>query len=254
MCTAYLVIVITVLFFTYRAPISERFAQADIIRFKPLPFLSSMSSIVFAYMYQPNIPIIYRELARPSYKRMDKVIIRGSFFVIFLYMAAATFGYLSWAGTDQINTVISKGIIYVNYEGNIAFTIAVCTLLVTLCCAGPLCVLPVKDSVEEVLFPQTGMGKKQNVIVTIVIMLFNLVIANVIPSVGTAIDLLGCTTNPLIGFILPILFFLKLCPHETKAKRYTSIALLIFISVVSVIALILTILKLANVIDDEATN
>jgi amino acid permease len=48
-------------------------------------------------MYQPNVPIIYGELANKSYLRMDKVIFRGSLGAITLYLSAALFGYLTFA-------------------------------------------------------------------------------------------------------------------------------------------------------------
>jgi len=50
-------------------------------------------------MYQPNIPIIYRELKVPSYKNMLKVVLLGTLLVISVYLTAAFFGYLTWAGS-----------------------------------------------------------------------------------------------------------------------------------------------------------
>ena len=43
-------------------------------------------------MYQPNVPLIYKELERAEYGRMEKVVIRGSGLVIVVYCFAATFG------------------------------------------------------------------------------------------------------------------------------------------------------------------
>ena len=34
-----------------------------------------------------------------------------------------------------------------------------------------------------------------------------------IPSISDAVTLLGATTNPIVGFVLPIMFYLKLFPQ-----------------------------------------
>jgi len=38
-----------------------------------------------------------------------------------------------------------------------------------------------------------------------------------IPNIGDAITLTGATVNPFIGFIFPILFYLKLDPAPMKS-------------------------------------
>jgi amino acid permease len=53
--------------------------------FKNNGLVNGLPLVVFAYMYQPNIPLIYKELERKSYRRMDKVVLRGSSGAIFLY-------------------------------------------------------------------------------------------------------------------------------------------------------------------------
>ena len=52
--------------------------------------------ILFAYMYQVNIPMIYKELERKNHRRMSKVVKRGSIGAIFLYASVGIFGYLTF--------------------------------------------------------------------------------------------------------------------------------------------------------------
>lgn len=74
-------------------------------------------------------------------------------------------------------------------------------------CAAPLCVLPSKDTIEELLYKDNGMTKKMNFVWTFVLIVINMGLAIVIPNIGDAMTLVGSTINPLIGFILPVIFY-----------------------------------------------
>ena len=60
-----------------------------------------------------------------------------------------------------------------------------------------------------------------------------------ITNIKEAITLSGATINPFIGFIFPILFFLKLDPASYRSpKKILAILVLIFIMTFSVLGLI----------------
>ena len=120
-------------------------------------------------MYQPNIPIVYRELERKNYRRMEKVIVRGSGSVVFLYILAAAFGYLGLVGNPEYLKILSdeSNILQVPYT-NWGFRIAIICLNFAIFAGAPICVLPCKDTYEELVYPEKGMNMKQNIIVTIV--------------------------------------------------------------------------------------
>lgn len=120
-------------------------------------------------MYQPNIPIVYRELERKNYRRMEKVIVRGSGSVVFLYILAAAFGYLGLVGNKEYLQILAdeSNILQVPYT-NWGFRIAIIGLCFAIFAAAPICVLPCKDTYEELVYPEKGMNQKQNIIVTIV--------------------------------------------------------------------------------------
>jgi len=40
-----------------------------------------------------------------------------------------------------------------------------------------------------------------------------------IPSINDAVTILGATTNPIVGFVLPIMFYLKLFPNINIWKK-----------------------------------
>ncbi len=63
-----------------------------------------MPLIIFAYMYQVNIPLIYYELERRNKTVMSKVLLRGSFATVILYAIVGVFGYLTFVYTPDVIT------------------------------------------------------------------------------------------------------------------------------------------------------
>jgi len=57
-----------------------------------------------------------------------------------------------------------------------------------------------------------------NLLVTIILLLFCVLLAIVIENIGDALTVIGSLTNPSVGFILPGLFYLKLVPNLPKYK------------------------------------
>jgi amino acid permease len=94
--------------------------------------------------------------------------------------------------------------------------------------AAPLCVLPAKDSIEEIWFKKDGLNKKNNVLVTLFVITVCFLLSLVIPGIGYAITLSGCTTSPAIGFFIPILFYFKTHPEESRGSPKKIICMIIF--------------------------
>lgn len=93
------------------------------------------------------------------------------------------------------------------YHDSIPIEIGNFALLFAIICAAPLCVLPSKDTVEELLYKDAGMSKKVNLMWTFILIGINLGIAISIPNIGAAMTLVGSTINPIIGFIMPVIFY-----------------------------------------------
>jgi len=148
--------------------------------------------VVYAFMYQPNIPMIYRELENKNYKRMGKVIYRGSGSTVLMYVVAATFGYLGLVhDPERIRILIEKNnVLEIDYD-NWAFNIAIIGLLFSIFAAAPICVLPCKETFEELVYSDKGMNSKQNFIVTVVMSVICYLLAISIPGIGDVITILG---------------------------------------------------------------
>lgn len=59
-------------------------------------------------MYQTNIPMIYKELAKKNLKNMERIIIIGTIGATICYVAAGIFGYVTFIGDPNIDAIMEK--------------------------------------------------------------------------------------------------------------------------------------------------
>ena len=107
-------------------------------------------------------------------------------------------------------------------------------------CASPLCVLPSKDTIEELLYKEKGMTFKQNLLWTFILTLISFGIATVIPNIGAAMTLVGCTIKPVVGFIMPVLFYWPQISHTPwyGIEKIKAISNVVVITIVSILGFI----------------
>ena len=64
----------------------------------------------------------------------------------------------------------------------------------------PFLILPAKETSEELLLKgKRSFTKKENVICTFVLVFISYICAIFVPSIGDAMALAGCTTNPMVN-------------------------------------------------------
>jgi amino acid permease len=208
--------------------------------------VDSVPLIIFAYMYQVNIPQIYLELTSRNYKTMSRVVYWGTFLAVICYMMIGIFGYLTF-DDNPYDKLKDKNILMAPYINNIPILAGNFAILFAVITAAPLVVLPCKDSIEELRY-KDGMTPKQNLVVTFLIVFVSMLLALVIPGIGYAITLAGCTTNPIIGFFVPIIFYHKATPDEplSSPKKIISIIVFVVIAIASVLGFYNFILSLID--------
>ena len=196
--------------------------------------------IVFSYMYQPVVPVIYTELKNRSRSKMRKILACGSVFVIFVYIIDAAFGYL-WAMARPafVATLIEQTNILKLDFGSWLYNIAVLGFLFTVFASAQVNFLAAKSEFELIFFDSTEMSKLQNAALTLCFCLICWTLAVFVPQISDSITVLGCTVDPFSGFILPIVFYLKIFKKDAqknwKVYLETKICwvLLVFISWIS---------------------
>ena len=112
--------------------------------------------------------------------------------------------------------------------------------------ATPFCILPCKDSIEDIR------GKKlagnENFVWSFSLIVISMALSMLLTNIGTIMTLLGATTNSAIGFLLPIVFYLK-STKKAPTNRFDRVMaklLFVFICCSSVITLVMLFKKLSS--------
>lgn len=199
---------------------------------------NSIPLIIFSYMYQPLIPAIYHELSEKNIKNMNTVLGLGTAITAVIYIVVGIFGWVTFTKNEFYTEIMEKQNIliadeYNGYGNNKVMKACGFLILFVVLFASPFCVLPSKDSVEELMF---GKQKKkftvtQNFICTLCLIAVSWGIAILVPTIGDAMTILGATTNSWIGFLIPIVFYSKIESRDGKSNftATKSVSYLIFL-------------------------
>jgi len=119
-------------------------------------------------------------------------------------------------------------------------------MMIVVVFATPFCVLPTKDSIEEVR--NKKFTRNENIFWTIFLNFCALLISCAFKSIRIPITILGATTNSAIGFLLPICYYLRM---EKNTPKYTNMKIacyivFVFICISSVIELVTLGLSFSN--------
>ena len=212
-----------VLFFSSRKlvpDIGEKFEEASYVKISYKGLVASTPLAIFSIMYQPKLPIVYRELKNQNYKTMQKIMVTATIFVLIVYYLASPFGYLGLVNSEKLDTLMEKqNILEVKYN-NWAFTVAIMLLIFSVSAAAPLNILPAKDSFEDICFKGKEMSTKWNIIISVGICAFCWLVAVSVVEFSFVLRILGSTINSFIGFILPILFHYKIVQRKKDWRHY----------------------------------
>ena len=108
----YITLWLIVIFFSDKKlvpDIGKNIEKAEYFKVSFYGISSSIPFVVFSYMYQPSLPLIYHELQNKSKANMRKAIIIASVIVIIIYSIESTVGYLGvMSQPELLNTLLSK--------------------------------------------------------------------------------------------------------------------------------------------------
>lgn len=99
LCSMYLSLAVTFVFFSSKRMVPD--IGKNLKEMKPFKLsyegvVSTVPLIVFAYMYQVNIPMIFVELEKRNSKQMSTVIKWGSSIAVLFYILVGVFGYATF--------------------------------------------------------------------------------------------------------------------------------------------------------------
>ena len=185
---------------------------------------------------------------------MNKVLYRASLSSFMVFGLVGSFGYLIFATTEQETREQlwaeerSKDILEAEWAPSGGASVNFCQMIVlfAVICSSPLAVLPAKLSLFTLITNKPGskMTEKQNQLITVVIIFVCYILAASIPNIGSVISIAGATVNPFIGFLFPIIFYLKIDGDARKSEaltieyvldRLVAYSVIVLISIISVI-------------------
>ena len=104
--------------------------------------------------------------------------------------------------------------------------------------ATPINYIPAKETLMQLLRIKK-LSKQQNRMVSISMVMTTYLLSMIIPNISAAITLTGATVNPFIGFIFPIMFYLKIDPKPitswSKIFAIVIMGIIIFASAVGLV-------------------
>lgn len=150
------------------------------------------------------------------------------------------FGYATFLGPPNSTELCHQNILEADYKGSKPVELSNIALLLAMISTAPLDLLPCKNSIEEMFFKEKGMSSKENFMVTFALVTLSAAFALFIDSIGDAMTLIGNTINPIVGFILPIYFWLPFIEDQPwysseKLKCYITAIVVMAVSVLSLI-------------------
>ena len=124
LCSIYMVLAVTFVFWLNRTIVPDpiqNFRDAKLVDFSFDGIVNTVPLIIFAYMYQVNIPSIYLELTKRNYNTMSTVVTYGTSLSVLTYVVVGIFGYVTFVhDPDVLN---DKNILTAPYGNNIPMLI-----------------------------------------------------------------------------------------------------------------------------------
>ena len=169
---------------------------------------------------------------------MGIVIKDGTSVAVFFYTFIGIFGYATFA--QDMSQLCPKNILEADYQGNGLIQVANIALLLAIMAAAPLVVLPSKDTIEELFYKEKGMNRKQNFLITLALIVLGCVFALFVPNIGDAMTIVGSSINPVMGFVLPVVFYWKTIPKLPllSFQKVACILNVLLITMVSIMSLV----------------
>ena len=192
-------------------------------------------SVFLAFLFQFNVFPIYLSLKEKNLETMMKATKIGVGYSLFIFLIVGIVGFLLY-GLNMNDTLLNNFsddmTKFRDISGFIKFLIIIISIsFVTTCLTSfPILFLSLRENfVNSLIFCMKNMGveeKKDNnknfinekglLIITVVLYILIIVMAIVLPKLKTIFSIVGATAGTFIAFILPNLFYIRICKMSKK--------------------------------------
>lgn len=179
--------------------------------------LKNLPIFVFAFTCHQNIFSIYNELENNSSRQIDKVIGRSIGVSFTVYQIIGVIGYLTFGENVGPNIIA----MYSKYGNTWVLTGLQTSIAFLVLFSYPLQCHPCRNSLDKVIphlktvNPNGVMSNGRFSILTIAIMISSYLIAVSVSNLATVLAVVGATGSTTICYILPGLFYYKLCENQS---------------------------------------
>ncbi|XP_059143845.1 uncharacterized protein LOC131931158 isoform X2 [Physella acuta] len=167
-------------------------------------FFFAFGTICFAFGGHPAFPTFQADMKNPE--KFGRAIFISYLIVLLMYLPVAVSGYVVYGINTQDNVLQSVS------QGPMLYVVEILITL-HLICSFIIVINPVCQECEELLNIPTGFGYKR-VIFRTLMMGVTLFVAESVPHFGAILSLVGGSTTTLLAYVLPPVFYLKLCSME----------------------------------------
>ncbi|KAJ6220430.1 hypothetical protein RDWZM_006242, partial [Blomia tropicalis] len=173
-------------------------------------FTTSYGVILFAYSGAASFPNFQNDMKEKE--KFPRAVMFGYVALVLIYVPVAALGYATEGANVSTNIIdhLSNGVMV---------TIVRCCFLAHCMAVIFITTNPVLLDLEELFRVPKQFGWKRVLLRTCILLLMTF-LALTFPNFGEVLDLIGSTTIVLLSFILPLVFYIKLCYDSKKNKTW----------------------------------
>ncbi|GET88492.1 transmembrane amino acid transporter, putative [Leishmania tarentolae] len=178
--------------------------------------IQGLGQFVFAFLCQSNAYQVFNETPKPSVRFFELQVLVSMLICTVFYWLTGFFGYCDFG--DAVGSSLLR--MYHPLK-DYYFAVAYVGLVVKLCVAFALHILPSRDSVHHLIgWDLYTVAWWKNAVLCTFLSLISLLCGLFIPNVNTVFGLLGSFTGGFIAFVFPALFFMYSGGYELKKVGY----------------------------------
>ena len=219
----------------------------------------SIPSVFLAFLFQFNVFPIYLSLKERNLDSMMKATKIGVGYSLFIFLIVGIIGFLLYGlkMNETLLDCLSQDMTkFRNISGFIKFLIIIISIsFVTTCLTSfPILFLSLRENfINSIIFCIKNLGHKKDtnkntkyiserglIIITIILYVVIILMAIILPKLKVIFSIVGATAGTFIAFILPNLFYIRICQISHKNYNLTLpkffVGLGIFFLVVSFIS------------------
>lgn len=197
-------------------------------------FITIFPLNTFAYICHPYMLPVYIELKNRSIYKMRKVLFRSILIATFIYFLISISGFLLFLDTTCGNVLTN------NFKQSIFIIFAAISISISCILTLPIYSFTFRITFAELIWAIKQLPTIKHIIITFIFGAASIIIAISVTSISIVFGILGSTTYPLLGNILPTIFYLKLVPNNNNKnsfKRKIAIIQAIFVALISFLSL-----------------